>query len=446
MNIITRFAPSPTGFLHIGNLRTAIITWLYAKSNNGKFLLRIDDTDIKRSSTKYINAIKTDLKWIGIDWDLCFQQSNRMVKYEEAKNKLIKTGRLYPCYEDLEELSLKKKSLLSRNLPPIYDRSSLKLTSNQKIDLESRGIKPYWRFLLNNEDISWDDKIRGHLHFNSKNLSDPVLIRTDGTLTYSLASVVDDIEYGVTDVIRGEDHISNSAIQIQLFKALSSKSPNFSHISLMIMKDRKLSKRDGDCSIKNLRENGILPSSVINFLSKIGSSNNIKIDKNIQKLIKEFNFNKLSKSTVKYDNNELITFNIKLLHSMTFDEIKNHLKSINLNNINQEFWMFIRNNINSLQDIKFWHEVCTQDIKTKIVNIELINLAKKLLPNVKFDSKTWNLWINDIKKYTKLRGRKLFMPLRLALTGKEVGPELKDLMPFIDRELIIYRLDNNQKR
>ena len=226
MTIITRFAPSPTGFLHVGNLRTALITWLYAKSNNGKFLLRIDDTDIKRSKNEYICYIKEDLKWVGIDWDICFQQSDRIAKFKNAKNNLIKAGRLYPCYETEEELALKKKSLLSRNLPPIYDRASLKLTAEQKIDLEAKGIKPYWRFLLNNEDISWDDKVRGNLHFNPKNLSDPVLIRTDGTLTYSLASVVDDIEYGITDIIRGEDHISNSAIHIQLFKALSSEPPN----------------------------------------------------------------------------------------------------------------------------------------------------------------------------------------------------------------------------
>ncbi len=442
MTVITRFAPSPTGFLHVGNLRTALITWLYAKSNNGKFLLRIDDTDIKRSKNEYISSIKEDLKWVGIDWDVCFQQSDRIAKYENAKNNLIKAGRLYTCYETEEELALKKKSLLSRNLPPIYDRASLKLTADQKTDLESKGIKPYWRFLLNNEKISWDDKVRGNLHFDPKNLSDPVLIRTDGTLTYSLASVVDDIEYRITDIIRGEDHISNSAIHIQIFKALSSEPPNFSHISLMTTKDKKLSKREGDFSIKELRKNGILSSTIATFFAKIGSSENIKIGKNTKKLINEFSFKKLSKSTVQYDYNELVAFNIKVIHSLTFDEIKNYLNSVNLNDIDEEFWLSIRPNITALQDIEFWHKICKKDIKTKIVNTELISLAIKLLPNTKFDSNTWSIWINNIKKHTKLRGKELFMPIRLALTGKETGPELRDLLPLIGRNLIIRRLND----
>ena len=442
MTVITRFAPSPTGFLHVGNLRTALITWLYAKSNNGKFLLRIDNTDTKRSKDVYIRAIKEDLKWIGIDWDICFQQSDRIAKYENAKNNLIKSGRLYACYETEEELALKKKSLLSRNLPPIYDRASLKLTDEQKIDLESKGIKPYWRFLLNNEDISWNDKVRGNLHFDPKNLSDPVLIRTDGSLTYSLASVVDDIDYGITDIIRGEDHISNSAIHIQLFKALSSEPPNFSHISLMTTKDKKLSKREGDFSIKELRKNGILPSTIATFFAKIGSSENIKIGKNIKNLINEFSFGKLSKSTVQYDYTELLTFNTKVIHSLSFDEIKNYLKSLNLDDIDEEFWLSIRPNINAFKDIEFWHKICKKDIHTEIVNKELISLAKDLLPNTEFDSNTWNTWIDSIKKHTKLRGKELFMPIRLALTGKETGPELKDLLPLIGRNLVIRRLSD----
>ena len=203
MKIATRFAPSPTGFLHVGNLRTALIAWLYAKANAGKFILRIDDTDIHRSKEMYIDALKEDLKWIGIDWDICFRQSDRLNKYQEVKQKLIDSGRLYACYETEEELAVKKKSLLSRNLPPIYDRSSLKLTLDEKKELEAKGVQPYWRFLLNEEEISWDDKIRGQLRFEAKNLSDPVLVRNDGTLTYSLASVVDDIEYAITDIIRG---------------------------------------------------------------------------------------------------------------------------------------------------------------------------------------------------------------------------------------------------
>ncbi|WP_236870427.1 glutamate--tRNA ligase [Candidatus Bandiella numerosa] len=441
MKTATRFAPSPTGFLHVGNLRTALIAWLYAKTNAGKFILRIDDTDIHRSKEMYIDALKEDLKWIGIDWDICFRQSDRLNKYEEVKQKLIDSGRLYACYETEEELAVKKKSLLSRNLPPIYDRSSLKLTLDEKKELEAKGVQPYWRFLLNEEEISWNDKIRGQLKFEAKNLSDPVLVRNDGTLTYSLASVVDDIEYAITDVIRGEDHISNSAIHIQLFKALSAEPPSFSHISLLTTKDKKLSKRAGDFSLKELREKGILPSSIAVFFSKIGSSDNIIAKKGIDHLIEEFSFSKLSKSTVQYDYNELKTFNAKMLHLLDFEEIQDVLQKLNIKDMDEEFWLSIRGNIRGIDDIKYWYTVCRDEIKTEIIDKELISLAKTLLPEEKFDLNTWDKWIEAIKAHTDLRGKKLFMPLRVALTGQEDGPELKNLLPMISKKLILIRLN-----
>ena len=441
MAIITRFAPSPTGFLHVGNLRTALIAWLYAKSNSGKFILRIDDTDTKRSKDIYIDALKDDLKWIGIDWDICFKQSSRLAEYEEAKQKLIDAGRLYACYETEEELAVKKKSLLGRNLPPIYDRAALKLTIEQKRELEAKGVQPYWRFLLNEEAISWNDNIRGNLKFEAKNLSDPVLVRTDGTLTYSLATVVDDIEYAVTDVIRGEDHISNSAIHIQLFKALSAKSPNFSHIALLTTKEKKLSKREGGFSLQELREKGILPSSVAIFFSKIGSSDGIIAKKGLEHLIEEFSFSKLSKSTVQYDYNELKAFNTKILHLLEFDEMQDILQKLGIKDMDEEFWLSIRANVSDIQDIKYWHTVCKHDIKTEIIDVELINLAKSLLPDEKFDLNTWDKWIEVIKKHTDLKGKKLFMPLRIALTGQEYGPELKNLLPMISKKLIFDRLN-----
>lgn len=440
MTIITRFAPSPTGFLHVGNLRTALIAWLYARLNYGKFILRIDDTDVQRSKGIYIDSLKEDLEWVGIDWDIFFKQSDRLVKYEEAKQRLIDSGRLYACYETTEELVLKKKSLLSRNLPPIYDRSSLKLTLEQKMELEAKGIKPYWRFLLNEEAILWDDKVRGNLRFEAKNLSDPVLVRNDGTLTYSLASVVDDIEYKVTDIIRGEDHISNSAIHIQLFQALSTEPPNFSHISLLTTKDKKLSKRGGDFSIRELREKGVLPLSMVIFFSKIGTSDNIIAKKDLNHLIKEFSFSKLSKSTVQYDYNEFKTFNSKMLHLLDFNDIQDILQKLNIEDMDEDFWLSIKANVSDIQDIKSWYTVCRHDIKTKIIDEELIDLAKSLLPDEKFDINTWDKWVKEIKKHTHLRGRKLFMPLRMALTGQEFGPELKILLPMVDKKLVINRL------
>ena len=441
MTIITRFAPSPTGLLHVGNLRTALIAWLYARSNSGKFILRIDDTDIKRSSNLYIEALQQDLQWMGIEWDICFKQSNRVVKYEEAKQKLITSGRLYACYETKEELDVQRKSLLSRKMPPIYDRSSLRLTIQEKNILEAKGLKPYWRFLLNKGDISWNDKIRGSIKFKTTNLSDPVLVRTDGTLTYSLASVVDDIEYNVTDIIRGEDHISNSAIHVQLFESLFAEKRNFSHLSLLKTRDKKLSKRDSDFSIRELRERGILPSAIALFFLKIGSSENIVAKKNIDHLIKEFALSKFSKSTVQYDFNELCAFNTKVLHLLDFNEISIILKKFNIEDVNEEWWLSIRSNITNVIDIKYWYSVCRDDISTSITNQGLINLAKSVLPDEVFDLNTWDKWIELIKKHTTLRGKKLFMPLRIALTGQEYGPELRILLPMINKNLVLKRLN-----
>ncbi|MFQ3307246.1 MAG: glutamyl-tRNA synthetase [Candidatus Midichloriaceae bacterium] len=441
MNSITRFAPSPTGLLHVGNLRTALIAWLYAKSVNGKFILRIDDTDLKRCKQEYIDAIKEDLSWIGIDWDLSFHQHSRLSIYEEAKDRLIKSGRLYPCYETEEELALKKKSLLSRKLPPIYDRSSLKLTLKDREELEGRGIRPHWRFLLQKGDISWDDKVRGKLKFATKNLTDPVLIRNNGTLTYSLASVVDDIEYKITDIIRGEDHISNSAIHVQIFEALGAKVPNFSHISLMNTKDKVISKRDGGFDIKNLRENGILPISIINFLSKIGSSENININKRLTDLIKEFNFSKLSKSSVQYNYRDLDIFNKKVIHSLSFAEMKNFIQHLDVcDKIDEKFWISIKNNIDKLSDLDEWWEICKEDIEVKNLDQELIDIAYAQFPDGEITSDTWMLWIDNIKKHTEKRGAKLFLPLRICITGKKNGPELKNILPLIDKAILFDRL------
>ena len=443
MKVITRFAPSPTGFLHIGNLRTALITWLYARSNSGKFILRIDDTDYKRSNDLYIKALKDDLHLIGIDWDICFQQSSRQCKYEKAKIKLINTGRLYPCYETKEELALKKKNLLNKRLAPIYDRSSLYLSLDKKKALEHKGIKPYWRFLLNKKVISWNDEVKGSLQFETKNLSDPIVVRNDGTLTYSLASIVDDIEYGITHIIRGEDHISNSAIHIQLFQALSSKSPVFCHVPLLTTKEKKLSKRENHFSIRELIDKGIMPKAITIFLAQIGNSSHFTHKDNICKLIEDFSLKKLSKSTIQYSYTQLKSFNTKFLHSLEFAEMQNIFNSLHLDNVDEKFWLSIRYNINVIQDIKYWYQVCYEDIKTIITNPSLIAIALSMLPHEKFTEFTWDKWIYLIKQHTKLRGRDLFMPLRLVLTGKNYGPDLSKILPLINTKLIIKRLNNH---
>ena len=442
MTMITRFAPSPTGLLHVGNLRTALVTWFATRSKSGKFILRIDDTDQERSKKEYVNAIKKDLAWCGIDWDLCFYQSDRLAEYEKAKQKLIKSGRLYPCYETEEELAFKKKSLLSRNLPPIYDRASLNLTSNEKQELEKKGVKSYWRFLLTDKEVVWNDKVRGELKFSAKNLSDPVLIRTDGTLTYSLASVVDDIEYGITDIIRGEDHISNSAVHIQLFEALGVKPPEFAHISLLSTKEKKLSKRVGGFNVKELKEKGILSLSLAIFLSKIGTSEVIDAEKRIPDLIKEFEFSKLNKATVQYDYTELAIFNTKVIHSLDYNEVKDKLQNLGINDIDEEFWLSVRGNIERIEDVMKWWRICKEDIKTKVLDKELIKIAREQLPQEEFNFKTWDIWMNNIKKNTSKRGKELLLPIRIALTGEDKGPELRNLLPIINKELVLKRLEN----
>ena len=438
--MITRFAPSPTGVLHVGNLRTALITWIATRSRSGKFILRIDDTDYERSKKEYIDTIKKDLNWLGIDWDLCFCQSDRLAKYEEAKQKLIKSGRLYPCYETEEELAVRKKSLLSRNLPPIYDRASLNLSISEKQKLEKQGVKPHWRFLLTDEDIIWNDKVRGYLKFSAKSLSDPVLIRTDGTLTYSLASVVDDIEYGITDIVRGEDHISNSAIHIQLFKALGGQPPEFAHISLLSAKEKKLSKRVGGFNVEELKEKGILPLSLAIFLSKMGTSDILDAKRRIPDLIKEFEFNKLSKATVQYDCRELAIFNTKVIHSLTYNEVKDKLQELGMKNIDENFWLSVRGNIERIEEVQEWWWICKEDINTTILDKEVIQLAREQLPQGELNFKTWDIWMNNIKGYTNKRGKKLFLPIRVALTGEEQGPELKNLLPLMSRSVILKRL------
>ncbi|WPX97006.1 glutamate--tRNA ligase [Candidatus Bandiella euplotis] len=440
MTTVTRFAPSPTGLLHVGNLRTAIMAWIYARKKGGQFILRIDDTDTERSKQEYIDALKEDLVWLGINWDLSFNQSDRMVKYEDAKQKLIRSGRLYPCYETEEELNLKRKNLLSRNLPPIYDRAALKLTSGERQDLEQKGIMPHWRFLLKDEDIVWQDKVRGELKFSAKYLSDPVLVRANQTLTYSLASVVDDAEYGVTDIIRGEDHISNSAVHIQLFEAMGAKVPEFSHISLLSTKEKKLSKRTGGFDVKNLRKNGILPLALLIFLSRIGTSDAVDPEKRVQDIMKDFEFYKLNKATVQYDYEELAGFNVKVIHSLRYEEVKNKLNDLGLNEVYEEFWVFIRGNIDRLEEVGLWWSVCKEDIQTEILDKELIQLAAEQLPEGELKSETWDLWINNIKSCTKKRGQELFLPMRVALTGQRKGPELRVLLPFMDKSLILKRL------
>lgn len=440
MSVITRFAPSPTGFLHVGNARTALITWIFARANNGKFILRIDDTDIERSKQEYVDAIKEDLSWLGLDWDQEVVQSQRMDRYTAAKERMIKDGRLYPCYETAEELQIKKKLLLGQNKPPIYDRSALNLSNKEKEAIISQGISPHYRFLLSEGKIEWDDLIRGHLTFETKNLSDPVLIRGDGSMTYSIASVIDDIEFQISHIIRGEDHITNSAIHIQLFKAMEAPVPSFAHTSLLKSKDGGISKRDGGFEIRALREEGYDKMAILSLLAKMGTSDSISPSRNLEELIEKFSLSKQSKSTVTYDISDISRLNAQIIHNQELSDVADDLKNMGVDNITEDFWISIRSNISNIRDVKDWYSVCCTKIAPTKDDMDYRLIASDLLPEGEFANDTWEKWMTAVKAKTGRSGKELFMPIRRALTNMDHGPELRRVLVILGRDRVYKRL------
>lgn len=441
--IICRFAPSPTGFLHIGNIRTAIINYLFAKKNGGKFMLRLDDTDEERVRDEYRTMIIEDMNWLGLHFDgEIIKQSDRLEIYEVAKKKLIETGRIYECFETAEELNFQRKAQIASGQRPLYDKSALNYTADQKEAYRKEGRTSYWRFLLKDQTTIWQDKVKGEIKFEGLHFSDPVIIRENNIPTYTFCSVVDDIEYNVTDVVRGEDHVTNTAVQIQIFEALGEgKIPNFSHLGLIQSSDGKLSKRKGGFDIKSLREDGFEPLSIINLLSQIGTSKSLVIENNIQNLIDKFDLHNFSKSTTNYNLDELQTINAKLLQILPFEQISKRLEEMGITEVDESFWQNIKANLHYLYEIQDWIEICKKSFRYahQDSDKDLLGIAKSTLPeNITVDS--WQEWIGRIKEKTDRKGKELFMPLRLALTGKENGPELKNILPLMDREEILARL------
>lgn len=434
---ICRFAPSPTGFLHVGNIRAAIINFLYAKKTNGKFLLRLDDTDVERVRDEYREMILQDMSWLGLEYEGApIKQSERLARYEEAKNKLIANGRLYECYESAAELNLQRKSQTASGLTPIYNRQALNLTAEQKENFKQEGLRPHYRFLLEDKNTSWDDKIKGKISYNGRHFSDPVLIRDNGVPTYTFCSVVDDIDFAITDIIRGEDHITNTAIQIQIFEALGASAPDFAHLALVKASEGKISKREGGFDVKTLRAEGYEPMAIINLLAQIGTSDALKIYKNIGELVANFDFSKYSKSAMNYDIEELKNINNKLLQMLDFKELRA------VAGLDEKIWLAVKANINFLDEVKEWVEIIKEKFRYKNNenDYEFLAQAARLLPTDSADENCWNLWLGEIKKNTERKGKELFMPIRLALSGKEHGPELKYLVNLIGREEIIARL------
>ena len=439
-----RFAPSPSGSLHVGNARSAVLNFIYINKLGGEFILRIDDTDKDRSKKIYEDKIKNDLKWLGLVWSKTFNQSERQKIYDVKILDLKKQKRIYPCFETPEELILKKKSQLTSGKPPIYDRSALNLSDENIKKLIEQGKKPHWRFKLENKKIQWKDIIKGKVTFDAKNLSDPVLIREDNTLLYHLPSVIDDIEEEITDIIRGEDHITNTAFHIQLFEALNSSIPNFGHHPFLTDNEGKgFSKRLGSLSIEKMREEGIENLTLLNYLSSIGTSFNLSKETNIEKIIDKFDISNLSTSSAKFSIEDVRSLNRDIIQNYEFSEIKNRFNDLNIRNIDNKFWDFVKNNIDIFSDSLEWLKIVESDEFYKDNDIEFLNLAASLLPIDPFTLNTWDEWISKIKDKTGRKGRDLFMPLRWALTGKNKGPELKFLLPLLSRKHLLKKLGIN---
>lgn len=447
MTVKVRFAPSPTGFLHVGNARTAVITWLFCRKMNGHFLLRIDDTDRERSKDEYEQAIEDGLTWLGLNWDEKANQKNRMDKYDAVIEKLKADGRLYACYETPEELGLKRKTQLSRGIPPTYDRAGLSLSEEQVAKYEAEGRKPHWRFKLNHAPIEWNDLIRGPVQFQGQDLSDPVVLREDGTPLYHLCSVIDDIEFGITHVVRGEDHVSNTATHVQMFEAISGKAPEFAHLSLIAdAEGGKLSKRLGSLSVKAVKEEeGLEPMSVVSLMARLGTSDPIEAFRDHKELIESFDFSKFSRNPPKFDTEELLRLNAKILHETPFADVKDRLGDMGLKDMDENFWNAVRPNIERLEDIQEWWQVAHGPVTPIIANDDkdFTAQAADLLPPSPWNENTWNEWVNSVKEKTDRKGKTLFMPLRQALTGMDHGPELATLMPLLGPDKVKQRLSGS---
>jgi glutamyl-tRNA synthetase len=440
MAVTVRFAPSPTGRIHAGNIRTALINFLFARKTGGNLIFRLDDTDRDRSTEEFAHGIREDLAWLGIDYAREVRQSDRFARYAEAVEKLKSAGRLYPAYETPEELELKRKRQLSRGKPPVYDRAALKLTPEDRARLEAEGRKPHWRFKLETRDVAWDDLVRGRQHVDAASLSDPVLVRADGSYLYTLPSVVDDIDLGITHVIRGEDHVVNTAPQIQIFEALGAASPAFGHHSLLVnASGQALSKRDRSISIQGMREEGVEALAVASYCATIGTSDPVAPHVDLDELVKAFDFAKLSRAPARFDPAELRAVNAKLLHMLPYATVAGRLKAMGVGG-GEAFWETVRGNLAVLGDAKSWWEVVTGPLQPVIADAKFCAEASVLLPPEPWDESTWERWSTDIKQATGAKGKALFQPLRLALTAREHGPELKHLLPLIGRERALARL------
>jgi glutamyl-tRNA synthetase len=436
MSVAVRFAPSPTGRLHVGNIRIGLINWLFAQKASGSFMLRLDDTDLERSTHEYAQAIERDLHWLGLAWDRFARQSDRSAPYADAVERLTRSGRLYPCYETPEELALARKVQLARKLPPVYDRAALKLDADARRKLEASGRLPHWRFRLSDKPVEWDDLVRGPQRFEPGHLSDPVLVRADQRPLYTLSSVVDDLEFGISHVIRGEDHVANTAPQIELYVALGGDGAalRFAHLPLLVdAVGASLSKRLGSLSIGELRASGIEPMTVASLLAALGSSDAIEPRRTLAELVASFDISHFSRSTPKFDPEELKRLNARLLHATPFEDVAQRLAALGLESVDTAFWNAVRGNLARLDDAAIWWRVVHGATVPLIEDAVFSRGAAELLPPEPWDGATWKHWTEAVKASTGRKGKALYHPLRLALTGRDSGPELAALLPLIGR-------------
>ena len=444
---VLRFAPSPTGLLHIGNLRTALLNWMFARERGGEVVLRFDDTDPERCEESYVQAIRDDLAWAGLIADREARQSARADAHDEAFERLRGKGLVYPCYESAEELERKRKVLLARRRPPVYDRAALRLSDAERDALEAEGRFPHWRFRLPSKRVQWLDLVCGEQNLSTASLSDPVLRREDGHYLYMLPSVVDDISMSITHIIRGADHLTNTAVQLCLFEALGEDAPVFAHHSLLLDADgSKLSKRLAGLSLSQLRSDGIEPAALTSLLARLGSSENPKLMRSVEELAKSFSLSNFSRAPARFDTAVLEALNSKLLHEMNFADAKPRLEALGIAG-GENFWNGVRGNLARFDDAIEWWRCIAEPLDPTIDVAEdgsMLEVARDRLPSEPWSESTYDEWIVELKRATGRSGRKLFLPLRLALTGKSHGPELQVLLSLLGRAKASARLSGKR--
>ena len=439
MTVVTRFAPSPTGRLHVGNIRTALHNWLFARRHGGRFVLRIDDTDAARSEERFVDAIRADLAWLGLVPDGEERQSARFALYEARFAELHAAGHVYPAYETAQELDLKRKVALGRGLPPVYDRAALALSDDERAALEAAGIRPHWRFRLDHAAaIEWDDLIRGHQRFDAATMSDPVVRRADGSWLYMLPSAIDDADMGVSHVVRGEDHVSNTALQIQMFTALGVMPPAFAHEALLTGSEGKLSKRLGSLGVDHFRETGIEPEAVRALLARIGTSDPVEPIVDAAPLVAGFDFSRFGRAPARFDDTELATLNAKIIHRLAFAAVADRLPE----GMGAAEWEAVRPNLSTVAEAAIWWQVIAGPIALPVAteDADYLATAARIAATIDWSTDPWHALTAALKAETARTGKALFLPLRRALTGLDHGPDMAALLPLIGRDRAIARL------